>query len=162
MEQYPLTQQQSETGTTSTIDLVMSANANPPAILQRQQQDSLQAQMLANIAQPSMAKYMNQRDRILMHQLNQYYMMKATTRSKNIAKTIQEVVKIVQDVLRELEIQEPRFISTFTEINGHYEGKIDTILFYRRLSARALTCKRSAPLRLILWLVSQNVLFPMI
>lgn len=57
-----------------------------------------------------------------MYQLNQYYLAKATTRSRDIAKTIQEVIKIVQDVLRELEIQEPRFISTFTEVNGHYEG----------------------------------------
>lgn len=125
MEQYPLAQQQPETAATNSIDLVMGTGANVPAILhrQQQQQESLQAQMLANIAQPSMAKYMNQRDKILMHQLNQYYMMKATARSKNIVKTIQEVVKIVQDVLRELEVQEPRFISTFTEINGHYEGE---------------------------------------
>lgn len=65
---------------------------------------------------------MNQRDKILTYQLNQYYLSKATTRSKNISRTIQEVVKIVHDVLRELEIQEPRFISTFTETNGHYEG----------------------------------------
>lgn len=69
-------------------------------------------------------RYMNQRDKVLMYQLNQYYVTKATARSKNIVKTIQEVVKIVQDVLRELEIQEPRFISTFTEVNGHFEGKI--------------------------------------
>lgn len=77
--------------------------------------------------QPPTTRYMNQRDKILMYQLNQYYLSKATTRSSSIAKTIQEVVKIVQDVLRELEIQEPRFISTFTEVNGHYDGMFHTI-----------------------------------
>lgn len=71
---------------------------------------------------PPTTRYMNQRDKILMYQLNQYYLSKATTRSSGIAKTIQEVIKIVQDVLRELESQEPRFISTFTEVNGHYDG----------------------------------------
>jgi hypothetical protein len=73
--------------------------------------------------QPPTTRYMNQRDKILMYQLNQYYLSKATARSNGIAKTIQEVIKIVQDVLRELEIQEPRFISTFTEVNGHYDGQ---------------------------------------
>lgn len=72
--------------------------------------------------QPHSMKYMNQRDKILMHQLNQYYHTKANARSKSITRTLQEVSKIVQDVLRELEIQEPRFISTFTEVNGHYDG----------------------------------------
>lgn len=79
-------------------------------------------QQMLNLASQSNTRYMNQRDKILMYQLNQYYISKATARSKGIAKTIQEVVKIVHDVLRELEIQEPRFISTFTEVNGHYEG----------------------------------------
>lgn len=78
---------------------------------------------MLSLAPHQTTRYMNQRDKILMYQLNQYYMAKATARSKNIAKTIQEVVKIVHDVLRELEIQEPRFISTFTEVNGHYEGQ---------------------------------------
>lgn len=69
-------------------------------------------------------RYLNQRDRILMYQINQYHLTKATARSKAIAKSIHEVVKVVHDVLRELEIQEPRFISTFTEVNGHYEGEL--------------------------------------
>lgn len=72
-------------------------------------------------------RYLNQRDRVLMYQLNQYYLTKATARSKAIAKSIHEVVKVVHDVLRELEIQEPRFISTFTENNGHYDGESDQL-----------------------------------
>lgn len=79
-------------------------------------------QQMLNLGPQQTSRYMNQRDKILMYQLNQYYIAKATTRSKNIAKTIQEVIKIVHDVLRELEIQEPRFISTFNEVNGHFEG----------------------------------------
>lgn len=86
-----------------------------------QQQPMLSAPNLMDAQMPS-TRFMNQRDKILMYQLNQYYLTKSTTRSKNITSIIQEVVKIVHDVLRELEIQEPRFISTFTETNGHYEG----------------------------------------
>lgn len=43
-------------------------------------------------------------------------------RRNQIAKTIREVTKIVQDILKEVEIQEPRFISSLNECNGHYEG----------------------------------------
>lgn len=85
-------------------------------------------------------RYLNTRDKILMYQLNQYYSTKSVARSKNISKTISEVVKIVHDVLRELEIQEPRFISTFTETNGHYEGlnvissnEFEVILFLNQM-----------------------------
>jgi len=69
-------------------------------------------------------RHLNQRDEVLMYQLNQYHLVKATARSSNITKTIKELVKIVQEVLREVEVQEPRFISTFSENNGHYEGEI--------------------------------------
>lgn len=82
--------------------------------------------------QQSSARYMNQHDKRLMYQLNQYYLGKAMQRSKTISKTIQEVVKIVHDVLRELEIQEPRFISTFTEVNGHYEGQFRIAMQHAR------------------------------
>lgn len=102
-------------------------NNNINQAIPSQSEQDMDQQMLAMAAQQpaqqqQATRYMNQRDKALMYQLNQYYLAKATTRSKNILKTIQEVVKIVHDVLRELEIQEPRFISTFTEINGHYEG----------------------------------------
>lgn len=102
----------------SSLDLALNSNA----MMGSQLDHSAEQQMLNQANLSPTTKYMNQRDKILMYQLNQYYSTKATARSKNIAKTIQEVVKIVHDVLRELEIQEPRFISTFTEINGHYEG----------------------------------------
>lgn len=101
----------------SSLNLAMGSNPMMPTQLEHE----VDQQML-NLAPQQTTRYMNQRDKILMYQLNQYYMSKATARSKNIAKTMQEVVKIVHDVLRELEIQEPRFISTFTETNGHYEG----------------------------------------
>lgn len=120
MEHYLPTQQASG----SSINLAINQNSiamtssleHNPDLVADQQQNML------NLAPQQTSRYMNQRDKVLMYQLNQYYIAKATQRSKNIAKTIQEVVKIVHDVLRELEIQEPRFISTFTESNGHYEG----------------------------------------
>lgn len=102
--------------------LNLAINSDPPMSIGQQNEVVDQQMMSLAQHQAPTNRYMNQRDKILMYQLNQYYMSKATARSKNIAKTIQEVVKVVHDVLRELEIQEPRFISTFTEVNGHYEG----------------------------------------
>ena len=58
----------------------------------------------------------------LLFQLNKYYNERVHTRKAGIAKTIREICKIVQDVLKEVEVQEPRFISSLTEMNGHFEG----------------------------------------
>lgn len=117
MENYSSAMQQPG----SSLNLAISSN---PLMQPMQERVDVDQQMLNLAPHPATTRYMNQRDKVLMYQLNQYYMTKATARSKSIAKTIQEAVKIVHDVLRELEIQEPRFISTFTEVNGHYEGKL--------------------------------------
>ena len=58
----------------------------------------------------------------LLFQLNKYCNERVHSRKQNISKTIREVCKVVQEVLKEVEVQEPRFISSLTEINGHYEG----------------------------------------
>ncbi|XP_065581228.1 protein mab-21-like isoform X2 [Artemia franciscana] len=58
----------------------------------------------------------------LLYQLNKYYGERVNTRQSQITKTIREVCKVVQDVLKEVEVQEPRFISSLTECNGRYEG----------------------------------------
>jgi hypothetical protein len=62
----------------------------------------------------------------LMFQVNKFYGDRVQLRKYNIAKTIREVCKVVQDVLKEVEVQEPRFISSLTDINGRYEG-VDVI-----------------------------------
>ncbi len=95
----------------------------------------------------------------LLFQVNKYYGDRVHQRKYTIAKTIREICKVVQDVLKEVEVcvkryrgfflwlkipmcwsqdrvslstvstlllllqvQEPRFISSLTEINGRYEG----------------------------------------
>ncbi|CAG0882860.1 unnamed protein product [Darwinula stevensoni] len=60
----------------------------------------------------------------LLYQLNRYIGERVAARQANIAKTIREVAKVVQDVLKEVEAQEPRFISSLAEVNGHFEGLI--------------------------------------
>ena len=62
----------------------------------------------------------------LMFQVNKFYGDRVHLRKYNIAKTIREICKVVQDVLKEVEVQEPRFISSLTDINGRYEG-VDVI-----------------------------------
>jgi len=58
----------------------------------------------------------------MLYQLNKYYGEKVQSRKGVIGKTIREVCKVVQDVLKEVEVQEPRFISSLTECNARYEG----------------------------------------
>ena len=58
----------------------------------------------------------------LLFQLNKYYNERVQLRKATISKAVREVCKMVQEVLKEVEVQEPRFISSLTEINGHYEG----------------------------------------
>ena len=58
----------------------------------------------------------------LLFQVNKFHTERVNTRKIGINKTIREVCKIVQDVLKEVEVQEPRFISSLAEINGRYEG----------------------------------------
>ena len=57
-----------------------------------------------------------------LHQLNKYYMERVQPRKMTINKSLCEIVQIVQDILKEVEAQEPRFISTLTEVNGRFEG----------------------------------------
>lgn len=58
----------------------------------------------------------------VLYQLNKYCGERVQARKTQIAKTVREVCKVVQDVLREVEVQEPRFISSLTECNGRFEG----------------------------------------
>ncbi|MBZ3874437.1 Protein mab-21-like 1 [Sciurus carolinensis] len=58
----------------------------------------------------------------LVYHLNKYYNEKCQARKAAIAKTIREVCKVVSDVLKEVEVQEPRFISSLNEMDNRYEG----------------------------------------
>lgn len=58
----------------------------------------------------------------LLFQLNKYYNERVQSRKTAIVKSIREVCKYVQEILKEVELQEPRFISSLAEINGHFEG----------------------------------------
>lgn len=59
--------------------------------------------------------------RFLLH-LNKYCHEKVSARRAIIAKTLREVMKIIQDILKEVEVQEPRFQSSLSECNGHFDG----------------------------------------
>jgi hypothetical protein len=56
------------------------------------------------------------------YHLQQFYEEKVIERKKHVANTIDEIARIVFDVLKEVELQEPRFISQLNEVNGRYEG----------------------------------------
>uniref|UniRef100_A0ACB8FI18 Uncharacterized protein n=1 Tax=Sphaerodactylus townsendi TaxID=933632 RepID=A0ACB8FI18_9SAUR len=58
----------------------------------------------------------------LVYHLNKYYNEKCQARKAAIAKTIREVCKVVSDVLKEVEVQEPRFISSLNEMDNRFEG----------------------------------------
>jgi len=58
----------------------------------------------------------------MLYQLNKFYGERVQSRKGQIAKTLREMCKVVQDVLKEVEVQEPRFISSLAECNGRFEG----------------------------------------
>lgn len=59
---------------------------------------------------------------LAVFQISHYYNEKVQARKSHIHKTIHVICKIVQDILKEVEAQEPRFISTLIDNNGRYEG----------------------------------------
>ncbi|TNN18590.1 putative nucleotidyltransferase MAB21L1 [Schistosoma japonicum] len=65
----------------------------------------------------------------LYHYLHLFYINRVLTRRNTIARTLHEIVQIAQDILHEVELQEPRFISTLKVINtnsrNHLEQKHD-------------------------------------
>merc|ERR1712130_607306 len=58
----------------------------------------------------------------LMHQIDQFQNVQVSNRAIGARKTIHDVCTVVQDMLKEVEAQEPRFISSLTEINGRFDG----------------------------------------
>ncbi|CAD5217411.1 unnamed protein product [Bursaphelenchus okinawaensis] len=61
---------------------------------------------------------------VTCQQINNFLNKKVHTRRNQVQQSIHQVVKIVQDVLKDVELQEPRFIPTLLENNGRYEGLI--------------------------------------
>jgi len=64
------------------------------------------------LAQPQVAHY----------QLTRYFSEKVVPRKAMIAKSIHTIIGIVQEILKEVEAQEPRFISTLVDEQGRYQG----------------------------------------
>ena len=58
----------------------------------------------------------------LMHQIEKFQTVQVSNRSIAARKTIHDVCTVVQDMLKEVEAQEPRFISSLSEINGRFDG----------------------------------------
>ena len=56
------------------------------------------------------------------YHVQNFYEEKVIERKKHIASAIDEIAQIVYDVLKEVELQEPRFISQLNQTNGRYEG----------------------------------------
>jgi len=58
----------------------------------------------------------------LMHQIEKFQTSQVSDRNIGVRKTIHDVCTVVQDMLKEVEAQEPRFISSLAEINGRFDG----------------------------------------
>jgi hypothetical protein len=54
--------------------------------------------------------------------MQKFYNEKVLSRRAGIHTTVKEIAHIVYDLLKEVEGQEPRFISQLSEVNGRYEG----------------------------------------
>lgn len=54
----------------------------------------------------------------MVYQMNRFCTERVQARMFKTATAIREICKIVQDILKEVELQEPRFISSLVECNG--------------------------------------------
>jgi hypothetical protein len=54
--------------------------------------------------------------------MQKFYNEKVLNRRAEINGIVKEVARIVYDLLKEVEGQEPRFISQLNEVNGRFEG----------------------------------------
>jgi len=64
---------------------------------------------------------MLQEDLSLVFFLDKFVQEKVLFRQQSVLKNLKEVVKITADILKEVEGQEPRFVSSISEVNGHYD-----------------------------------------
>ncbi|KAI6215941.1 hypothetical protein M3Y94_00444200 [Aphelenchoides besseyi] len=62
------------------------------------------------------------RSQITYQQISSFVSDKVNQRRAEIQKSIHLIVKLVQDLLKDVEVQEPRFIPTLLENNSRYEG----------------------------------------
>merc|ERR1711874_657286 len=94
----------------------------------------------------------------LMHQIEKFQSVQVSNRSIAARKTIHDVCTVVQDMLKEVEAKEPRFISSLSEINGRFDGlrvisptEFEVVLYLNQmvefitasgyLSARKIRCR---------------------
>lgn len=66
---------------------------------------------------------------VAFQQISNYYADKVQARKLETQKAIRVIVKVVQDLLKDVEVQEPRFISTLMENNNRFEGVSSLKLF---------------------------------
>lgn len=62
----------------------------------------------------------------LSFHVNKFCSERVMYRRSTISKSVREVVKVIQDILKEVEVQEPRFISSLNEVthgaSSYFEG----------------------------------------
>jgi hypothetical protein len=89
---------------------------------------------------------------VFNYHLKKFYEEKVIERKKLISSTIHEIAQIVFEVLKEVETQEPRFISQLNEINSRYEGirvispnEYEVVLYLNQMGVFNFVDDSSAP-----------------
>jgi hypothetical protein len=89
---------------------------------------------------------------VFNYHLQKFYEEKVLERKNIVANTIDEIARVVFDVLKEVEIQEPRFISQLNEVNGKYEGisvvspnEYEVVLYLNQMGVFNFVDDASAP-----------------
>lgn len=89
---------------------------------------------------------------VFNYHLQKFYDEKVLERKAIVANTVDEIARVVFDVLKEVEIQEPRFISQLNEVNGRYEGisvvspnEYEVVLYLNQMGVFNFVDDASAP-----------------
>ncbi|CAH8572231.1 unnamed protein product [Schistosoma rodhaini] len=67
--------------------------------------------------QPKLFRQLSAIPNPIYHYLHLFYMKRVETRRIKIANTLHEIIQIAQEILHEVELQEPRFVSTLKVMN---------------------------------------------
>ncbi|VDK40753.1 unnamed protein product [Gongylonema pulchrum] len=110
---------------------------------------------------------LGQNTAVTSYQISHYFTERVAARKSHVHKAVHMIAKIVQEILKEVEAQEPRFISTLIENNGRYEGVrtvrpwINTIISWhlRITKPNELENARRAPTQKLLCFPFSNLKF---
>lgn len=86
------------------------------------QQQNIKSKKITNILLKKNSPNILTTQSKILFQLNKYYNKQIQTHQKNTIKTIHKIYKIIQNILKKIKIQKPKFINSLNKINKQFKN----------------------------------------